>query len=63
MTNLWDFIYEIFLFFISVIDTCSNLWNASFTVGDYVITFKAILTGSLILIMGLLLVKKLIPVA
>lgn len=61
--NLWDFIYDIYIFFINVIDTCSELWNSSFKVGDYVITFKSVLTGSLILVMGLLLVKKLIPVA
>lgn len=61
--NLWDLIYDIFLFFINVIDKCSTLWNSSFTVGDYTITFSTILTGSLLLVIGLLLVKKLIPVA
>lgn len=61
--NLWTFIYDIFEFFISMGDKMWQLWNWSFEVGDYVFEFKEILTVSLLVIMGLLLIKKLIPVA
>lgn len=61
--NIWDFMYEIYLFFIEMIGACFNLWNASFEIGDYVIKFKDILTTSLGLVIGLILIKKLIPAA
>lgn len=61
--NIWDFILSIYNFFIEVMNFCFNLWNSSFTVGDYVISFQGILTTSLILVIGLVLVKKLVPVA
>ena len=61
--NLWDFIYEIYIFFVEVMEFLFNLWNYTFEIGDRTIAFKSILTTSLIVVMGLLLVKKLIPVA
>lgn len=61
--NLWDFIYEIYIFFVEVMEFLFNLWNYSFEIGNRTIEFKSILTTSLIVVMGLLLVKKLIPVA
>lgn len=61
--NLWSFIYDIFEFFIEVGNKMWQLWNWSFEVGDNVFEFKEILTVSLLVIMGLLLIKKLIPVA
>ena len=53
ITNVWDWIVEVF-------NSFEKLWNASFQVGDYSISFQSILTTSLLLIVGLLLVKKLI---
>ena len=53
ITNVWDWIVEVF-------NSFEKLWNASFQVGDYNISFQSILTTSLLLIVGMLLVKKLI---
>ncbi len=53
ITNIWDWIVEVF-------NSFEKLWNASFQVGDYNISFQSILTTSLLLIVGMLLVKKLI---
>ena len=53
ITNVWDWIVEVF-------NSFEKLWNASFQVGDYNISFQSILTSSLLLIVGMLLVKKLI---
>ena len=51
--NIWDWLVEVF-------NSFEKLWNASFQVGDYNISFQSILTSSLLLIVGMLLVKKLI---
>ena len=51
--NVWNWLVEVF-------NSFEKLWNASFQVGDYSISFQSILTSSLLLIVGLLLVKKLI---
>ena len=51
--NIWNWLVEVF-------NSFEKLWNASFQVGDYSISFQSILTTSLLLIVGLLLVKKLI---
>ena len=51
--NIWNWLVEVF-------NSFENLWNASFQVGDYSISFQSILTSSLLLIVGMLLVKKLI---
>ena len=51
--NIWDWFVEVF-------NNFEKLWNASFQVGDYSISFQSILTTSLLLIVGMLLVKKLI---
>ena len=51
--NIWNWLVEVFKSF-------EKLWNASFQVGDYSISFQSILTTSLLLIVGMLLVKKLI---
>ena len=61
--NIWDFMLDIYNFIINVMNKFFELWEWSFSVGEYTIEFQDILTGSLILIVGLLLVKKLIPVA
>ena len=53
ITNIWDWPVEVF-------NSFEKLWNASFQVGDYSISFQSILTTSLLLIVGMLLVKKLI---
>ena len=53
ITNVWDWIVEVF-------NNFEKLWNSSFQVGDYSISFQSILTTSLLLIVGMLLVKKLI---
>ena len=51
--NIWNWLVEVF-------NSFEKLWNASFQVGDYNISFQSILTTSLLLIVGMLLVKKLI---
>ena len=53
ITNVWNWLVEVFKSF-------ETLWNYSFEIGEYTITFQSILTTSLLLIVGLLLVKKLI---
>ena len=53
ITNIWDWLVEVF-------NNFEKLWNYSFEIGEYTITFQSILTTSLLLIVGLLLVKKLI---
>lgn len=51
--NIWNWLVQVFKSF-------ETLWNYSFEIGEYTITFQSILTTSLLLIVGLLLVKKLI---
>ena len=51
--NIWNWIVQVFTSF-------ETLWNSSFEIGEYTISFQSILTTSLLLIVGLLLVKKLI---
>ena len=51
--NIWNWLVEVFKSF-------ETLWNYSFEIGEYTITFQSILTSSLLLVVGLLLVKKLI---
>ena len=51
--NIWDWLVNVF-------NSFETLWNYSFEIGEYTITFQSILTTSLLLIVGLLLVKKLI---
>lgn len=51
--NIWNWLVEVFKSF-------ETLWNYSFEIGEYTITFQSILTTSLLLIVGMLLVKKLI---
>lgn len=51
--NIWNWLVEVFKSF-------ETLWNSSFEIGEYTISFQSILTTSLLLIVGLLLVKKLI---
>ncbi len=53
ITNVWDWLVEVYKSF-------ETLWNTSFEIGDYTISFQSILTTSLLLIVGMLLVKKLI---
>lgn len=51
--NIWNWLVEVFKSF-------ETLWNYSFEIGEYTISFQSILTTSLLLIVGMLLVKKLI---
>ena len=51
--NIWNWLVQVFKSF-------ETLWNYSFEIGEYTITFQSILTTSLLLVVGLLLVKKLI---
>lgn len=61
--NLWNFIFDIYDFFIQVGSKMWDLWNWSFEIAGERFEFKQILTVSLLAIMALLLVKKLVPVA
>ena len=51
--NIWNWLVQVF-------NSFETLWNSSFEIGEYSISFQSILTTSLILVVGLLLVKKLI---
>lgn len=51
--NVWNWLVQVF-------NSFETLWNSSFEIGEYSISFQSILTTSLILVVGLLLVKKLI---
>ena len=57
---MFTFIMDIWNWLVEVFNSFEKLWNASFQVGDYSISFQSILTTSLLLIVGMLLVKKLI---
>ena len=57
---MYTFIMSIWDWLVDVYNSFEKLWNASFQVGDYSISFQSILTTSLLLIVGMLLVKKLI---
>ena len=57
---MFTFIMNIWNWLVQVFNSFEKLWNASFQVGDYSISFQSILTTSLLLIVGMLLVKKLI---
>ena len=57
---MYTFIISIWNWLVDVYNSFEKLWNASFQVGDYSISFQSILTTSLLLIVGMLLVKKLI---
>ena len=56
----WNMVFKTDKTPIEVFNSFEKLWNASFQVGDYSISFQSILTTSLLLIVGMLLVKKLI---
>ena len=57
---MYTFIMSIWNWLVDVYNSFEKLWNASFQIGDYSISFQSILTTSLLLIVGMLLVKKLI---
>ena len=57
---MYTYIMSIWNWLVDVFKSFETLWNYSFEIGEYTITFQSILTTSLLLIVGLLLVKKLI---
>lgn len=57
---MYDLIINVWNWLVQVFNSFETLWNSSFEIGDYSISFQSILTTSLILVVGLLLVKKLI---
>ena len=57
---MYTFIINIWNWLVQVFNSFEKLWNSSFEIVDYSISFQSILTTSLILVVGLLLVKKLI---
>ena len=57
---MYTFIMNIWNWLVAVFKSFETLWNYSFEIGEYTITFQSILTTSLLLVVGLLLVKKLI---
>ena len=57
---MYDLIINVWNWLVQVFNSFETLWNSSFEIGEYTITFQSILTSSLLLIVGLLLVKKLI---
>ena len=56
---MYDLIINVWNWFIDVFNNFEKLWNSSFEIGEYTISFPTILTTSLLLVVGLLLVKKL----
>lgn len=57
---MYDLIINVWNWFIEVFNNFEKLWNTSFEIGEYTISFQSILTTSLLLVVGMLLVKKLI---
>ena len=57
---MYDLIINVWNWLVQVYNSFETLWNSSFEIGEYNISFQSILTSSLLLIVGLLLVKKLI---
>lgn len=57
---MYDLIINVWNWLVQVFNSFETLWNSSFEIGEYSISFQSILTTSLILVVGLLLVKKLI---
>lgn len=53
IVNVWNWLVQVY-------NSFETLWNSSFEIGEYSISFQSILTTSLLLVVGLLLVKKLI---
>ena len=53
IVNVWNWLVQVY-------NSFEKLWNSSFEIGEYSISFQSILTTSLLLVVGLLLVKKLI---
>lgn len=61
--NLWDFVMSIYEFIIDMANAFYQVWYFEFQVGDWTFKFREILGVSFVVIVGLLLIKKLIPVA
>ena len=57
---MYTLIMNILDWLVNVFNSFETLWNSSFEIGEYTISFQSILTTSLLLVVGLLLVKKLI---
>lgn len=57
---MYDLIINVWNWLVQVFNSFETLWNYSFEIGEYSISFQSILTTSLLLIVGMLLVKKLI---
>lgn len=57
---MYDLIINVWNWLVKVFNSFETLWNSSFEIGEYSISFQSILTTSLLLIVGMLLVKKLI---
>ena len=57
---MYDLIINVWNWLVQVFNSFETLWNSTFEIGEYSISFQSILTTSLILVVGLLLVKKLI---
>lgn len=60
---IWDFISTIYNFIIKLFTACESIWNWEFTIGAETFQFNDLITGALIIIIGLALVKKLVPLA
>ena len=43
---IWDYINKMWLWVIQVFESFETLWNYSFQIGEYTITFQSILTTS-----------------
>lgn len=58
---IWNFISGIYDFILALFNACENIWNYSFKIGNLTLEFKDLITYSLIVIIGMILIKKLIP--
>lgn len=58
--NIWTLVNNLLKFFTEVAEKFIELWNTEFEIGDYLITFPQMATTFLIVLMGLMFVKKFI---
>lgn len=58
--NIWTLVNNLLKFFTEVAENFIELWNTEFKIGDYLITFPQMATTFLVVLMGLMFVKKFI---
>ena len=57
---MYSWFNTISTFLVNFFQTCSSIFNSSFSVGTLTFSFSSIVTGSFFVLLGWLLVKKLL---